>query len=36
MKKALEKTDGNRKEAAELLDIAVRSLYYKMEKYNIN
>ena len=32
---ALNKTNGNRKEAAEMLDIAVRSLYYKMDKYNI-
>ena len=34
--RALDKTNGNRKEAAELLNIAVRSLYYKMKKYDIN
>ncbi len=33
--KALKETDGNRKEAAEILGIAVRSLYYKINKYNI-
>ena len=35
IKDALARTDGNRTEAANLLDIAVRSLYYKMDKYNI-
>ena len=33
--KALKETGGNRKEAAEILGIAVRSLYYKINKYNI-
>ncbi len=33
---ALDKTDGNRKEAAKKLGIAVRSLYYKMDKYGID
>lgn len=33
--RALEKTDGNRKEAAKLLNIAVRSLYYKIDKYDL-
>ncbi|MFW5855784.1 MAG: sigma 54-interacting transcriptional regulator [Bacillota bacterium] len=33
--RALNKTDGNRTEAAKLLGIAVRSLYYKMDKYGI-
>jgi len=33
---ALKKTNGNRKEAAEMLNIAVRSLYYKMNKYDID
>ncbi len=32
---ALKKTEGNRTEAAKILGIAVRSLYYKMEKYGI-
>lgn len=32
---ALNKTEGNRTEAARILGIAVRSLYYKMEKYGI-
>jgi len=36
IKKALKETNGNRKEAAEILDIAVRSLYYKINKYNLN
>ncbi|MFO7814422.1 MAG: sigma-54-dependent Fis family transcriptional regulator [Halanaerobiales bacterium] len=36
IKKALKETNGNRKEAAEILGIAVRSLYYKMNKYGIN
>jgi len=35
IKEALIKTNGNRKEAAELLEIAVRSLYYKINKYNL-
>ncbi len=34
--KALEKTDDNRTEAAKRLGIAVRSLYYKMDKYGID
>ncbi len=33
---ALDKTDGSRKEAAKRLGIAVRSLYYKMDKYGID
>ena len=33
--RALEKAEGNRTRAAELLGIAVRSLYYKLEKYHI-
>ncbi|MGM0419668.1 MAG: sigma 54-interacting transcriptional regulator [Bacillota bacterium] len=33
---ALEDTEGNRTEAANLLGIAVRSLYYKLEKYGID
>lgn len=33
--RALEKAEGNRTKAAGLLDIAVRSLYYKLEKYGI-
>ncbi|MGM0602618.1 MAG: sigma 54-interacting transcriptional regulator [Bacillota bacterium] len=33
---ALKKADGNRTEAAEILGIAVRSLYYKLSKYGIN
>ncbi|HLV10622.1 MAG TPA: sigma 54-interacting transcriptional regulator, partial [Halanaerobiales bacterium] len=33
--KALKRTDGNRTEAAKLLGIAIRSIYYKMEKYGI-
>ena len=33
---ALDKTDGSRKEAAKKLGIAVRSLYYKMDKYGID
>jgi PAS domain S-box-containing protein len=33
--KALKRTGGNRTEAAKLLGIAIRSLYYKMEKYGI-
>jgi len=36
IKKALEETNGNRKEAAEILGIAVRSLYYKRNKYDLN
>ncbi len=32
---ALEKTDGNRTEAAKMLGIAVRSLYYKLKKYGL-
>ncbi|HKL13575.1 MAG TPA: sigma-54-dependent Fis family transcriptional regulator [Halanaerobiales bacterium] len=35
IKKALKETSGNRKEAAEILGIAVRSLYYKINKYEI-
>src|SRR5690554_1526545 len=35
MLKALKRTDGNRTEAAKLLGIAIRSFYYKMEKYGI-
>src|SRR6056297_971777 len=35
IKKALKETSGNRKEAAEILGIAVRSLYYKIKKYEI-
>ena len=34
--KALNKTEGNRTEAAKNLGIAVRSLYYKMDKYGID
>ena len=34
--KALEDTNGNRTEAANLLGIAVRSLYYKLDKYGID
>ncbi len=33
---ALDKTGGNRKQAAKKLGIAVRSLYYKMNKYGID
>ncbi len=33
--RALEKTDGNRTEAAKKLGIAIRSLYYKLNKYGI-
>ncbi len=33
--RALERTDGNRTEAAKKLGIAIRSLYYKLNKYGI-
>jgi len=33
---ALKKADGNRTKAADILGIAVRSLYYKLSKYGIN
>jgi len=36
IQKALKETGGNRKEAAEILGIAVRSLYYKINKYEID
>ncbi|MCF8008804.1 MAG: sigma-54-dependent Fis family transcriptional regulator [Halanaerobiales bacterium] len=35
IKKVLKETNGNRKEAAKKLDIAIRSLYYKIDKYNL-
>lgn len=33
---ALKETEGNRTEAAKLLGIAIRSLYYKLDKYGID
>ncbi|MCK8817282.1 sigma 54-interacting transcriptional regulator [Natroniella sulfidigena] len=36
IKSALSKTDGNKTKAAELLDISVRNLYYKLDKFNLN
>ncbi|MDI3546707.1 MAG: hypothetical protein PWR10_359 [Halanaerobiales bacterium] len=33
---ALKKTDGNKTEAAKILGIAIRSLYYKLDKYGID
>jgi len=36
IEQALKETNGNRKKAADILEIAVRSLYYKMNKYDIN
>lgn len=35
IQQALQKTGGNKTEAAKLLGIAVRSLYYKLEKYEL-
>ncbi|MGZ4135788.1 MAG: helix-turn-helix domain-containing protein, partial [Tumebacillaceae bacterium] len=35
LERALKKTGGNKTEAAKLLGIAVRSLYYKLEKYGL-
>lgn len=35
LRKTLEKTGGNKTKAAELLGIAVRSLYYKLEKHKL-
>jgi PAS domain S-box-containing protein len=35
IRSALRQTEGNRTEAAKLLGVAIRSLYYKIEKYNI-
>jgi transcriptional regulator with PAS, ATPase and Fis domain len=32
---ALKKTDGSKKEAAELLNISIRNLYYKIERHGI-
>jgi PAS domain S-box-containing protein len=34
--KALRETGGNREKAAEILDIALRNLYYKIKKYGIS
>ncbi|WP_408956338.1 sigma 54-interacting transcriptional regulator [Natroniella sp. ANB-PHB2] len=36
IKAALKKTDGNKTKAAELLDISIRSLYYKLNKLKID
>jgi transcriptional regulator with PAS, ATPase and Fis domain len=36
IQQALKETNGNRKKAADILGIAVRSLYYKMKQYDIN
>ncbi len=36
IKIALEKSDGKRKKAAEMLDISQRALFYKMKKFRIN
>ncbi|GAB6137930.1 sigma-54 interaction domain-containing protein [Halanaerobaculum tunisiense] len=33
---ALEKSDGHKKQAAALLDISVRSLYYKLDKFELD
>jgi PAS domain S-box-containing protein len=35
LERALRKTNGNKTEAAKLLGISVRSLYYKLEKYDL-
>lgn len=35
LERVLQKTKGNKTEAAKLLGIAVRSLYYKLEKYGV-
>ncbi|MDN5330844.1 MAG: hypothetical protein PWP45_69 [Tepidanaerobacteraceae bacterium] len=35
IKEALEKTGGNRNEAARMLGISVRNLFYKLKKYNL-
>ena len=35
IRKALEVAGGNRRIAAEILGIGVRSLYYKIDRYNI-
>jgi transcriptional regulator with PAS, ATPase and Fis domain len=35
IRQALEKADGNRKEAAELLDISRNALYYRIKKYGL-
>ena len=35
LQRALEKTGGNKTEAARRLGISIRSLYYKLAKYDI-
>jgi two-component system response regulator AtoC len=36
IRKALDRTDGNRTQAAELLEISLRNLLYKIKKYNVD
>jgi two-component system response regulator AtoC len=36
IRKALDRTDGNRTRAAELLEISLRNLLYKIKKYNVD